>query len=267
MKALFTNHVLPFLAGWSADDRNHVRQKVYRTIGLSENTINNLLRDVENAPQLKIGYYPVDSEVHVTLTVIGKNPGDSDALFAEADARLTAILHDALYGVNQETMAQVVGSLLRERRLRLCVAESCTGGLISSKITEVPGSSEWFAGGIVAYSNELKEKFLSVDRRLLAEHGAVSAPVVRSMARGMAMAASSPVAVAVTGIAGPTGGTPDMPIGTVYFGLYHDQQVWDRHRLFTGSRTEIQELTAQTALDLVRRALLQQKGEHHGRYG
>ncbi|MHB8789860.1 MAG: CinA family nicotinamide mononucleotide deamidase-related protein [Desulfobulbaceae bacterium] len=257
MKELFVEHVLPCLASWAADDRHAIRQRVYRTFGMTENMVNKRLREIEKNPRLKIGYYPVDSEVHVSLTVLGQDPGESDTLFRQADEAITAALGDAIYGHNLYSMAAVVGELLRHRGLRLSVAESCTGGLLASKVTEVAGSSQWFVGGVIAYSNELKERLLGVNPRLLAEFEAVSAPVVRAMADGVQAQTGSEVSIAVTGIAGPSGGTPEKPVGTVYFGLRVNGEGTEYHRTFDGSRRDIQEITAQTALDLVRRALLQ----------
>jgi nicotinamide-nucleotide amidase len=256
MKELFVEHVLPCLAGWSADNRSAIRQRVYRIFGMTENMVNKRLREIETTPRLKIGYYPVDSEVHVSLTVLGRDPEESDVLFRQADEAITATLGDAIYGHNLYSMGAVVGELLRHRGLRLSVAESCTGGLVASKVTEVAGSSQWFVGGVIAYSNELKERLLGVDPGLLAEFGAVSAPVVRAMADGVRKCTGTEVSVAVTGIAGPGGGTPEKPVGTVYFGLWLNGEVTEYQRLFDGSRRDIQEITAQTALDLVRRALL-----------
>ena len=146
----------------------------------------------------------------------------------------------------------------------MSVAESCTGGLLASKITEVAGSSEWFSGGVVSYSNELKQKLLAVDNGLIAEYGAVSVPVARAMVIGVAHCTASQVAVSVTGIAGPTGGTEDKPVGTVFFGIFVNNTVTEHHFTFSGSRREIQEITAQTALDLVRRTLLNHKGVSNG---
>jgi len=261
MKQLFTEHVLPCLAGWSTDSRNHIRQRIYRTFGITENMINKRLQDIEHTDHLKIGYYPVDSEVHVSLTVIGRSHDDSPALFAKTDAAITSILGDTVYGYNQDSLASVVGTLLREKEWRLSVAESCTGGLVASRITEVAGSSEWFVGGVIAYSNTLKEQMLAVDPSLLAEHGAVSPSTALAMARGIQARTGTEVSVAVTGIAGPTGGTAEKPVGTVFFGVCVNQVVTEHHRLFSGTRKDIQEISAQTALDLVRRALLKHKGE------
>jgi nicotinamide-nucleotide amidase len=146
------------------------------------------------------------------------------------------------------------------------VAESCTGGLIASKITEVAGRSEWFVGGVIAYSNELKEKIVGVDRDLLSEYGAVSAPVARAMAEGIAAKTCSPVGLSVTGIAGPTGGTAEKPVGTVHIGLVANGRTSDYGYQFSGNRKEIQERTAQTALNHVRLSLLMHnKGDNNGR--
>ena len=256
MKELFIDHVLPCLAGWSADDRNHIRQRVYRTFGTTENMINKNLQHLENNTKIKVGYYPVDSEVHISLTVFGQSQDESDILFGQTDAEIIKILGDKIYGFNKESMAAVIGHLLQEKGLQLSVAESCTGGLLASKITEVAGSSQWFVGGITAYSNQLKEKLLAVDNRLIAEYGAVSVPVARAMAKGASVCTGSQISVSVTGIAGPTGGSDDKPVGTVFFGVSVNDEVTDHHFTFSGNRREIQEITAQTALDLVRQALM-----------
>ena len=261
MKELFVDHVLPCLAGWSADNRNHIQQRVYRTFGATENMINTKLKHIEQKPKIKIGYYPVESDVHVCLTVIGRSREESDALFNQTDAEIIRTLGTTIYGYNQESMAYVVGSLLKERGWLISVAESCTGGLLGSKITAEAGSSEWFCGGVVAYSNAVKQRLLAVDNGLIAEYGAVSVPVARAMVQGVAACMSSPVAVSVTGIAGPGGGTEDKPVGSVFFGVFDNGTVTDHHYRFSGSRREIQEITAQTALDLVRRTLLKHKEE------
>lgn len=265
MKELFTDHVLPCLAGWSADVRSYVCQRVYRTFGVSENMINRQLEEIEKTPGVKIGYYPVDSEVHISLTVAGRDQSESASLFGKLDADIRRALGEPLYGCNQETMAEVIGNMLRKRGWIMTTAESCTGGLLASKITETAGCSEWFAGGLIAYSNELKEKYLRVDKKLLAEYGAVSGPVARAMAEGAAAETGAALSVSVTGIAGPTGGTESKPVGTVFVGLFIEGTVSDHRYLFSGARKEIQERTAQTVLDLVRRTLLKHKGENNGR--
>ncbi|WP_417912048.1 CinA family nicotinamide mononucleotide deamidase-related protein, partial [Candidatus Electronema sp. TJ] len=214
---LLTEAVLPRLALWPGGSSNAVQMRLYRTAGLPECEINRRLLLLEQEEGISIGYYPVESEVHVSLTTSG-----ADLPFADADQRIRAALGEHLYGTDKESLANSVGQLLLRRGLTLAVAESCTGGLISAKITAVPGCSAWFAGGVVAYSNQLKERLLNVNAELLRQHGAVSAAVAEAMAAGMAQRSGAAAAVAVTGIAGPDGGTADKPVGTVYIGLHHD---------------------------------------------
>ncbi len=256
-RKLLFHHVLPRLAGWSGSDRKHMRMRLYKTVGLPEYTINQQLIRLEQAPQVAVGYYPVDREVHVSLNVSAADSRESDVLFSDADQHIRQALGDHLYGTDRETLAEVVGNLLREKKLMLSTAESCTGGLIGSRLTSVPGSSEWFAGGVIAYSNHLKEVLLNVDRDLLRHHGAVSGSVARAMAARLAARVGTKISLSVTGIAGPGGGTEEKPVGTVYIGLLYKDKVKDTLHHFSGSRKEIQEMTAQTALDTVRRALLE----------
>ena len=199
----------------------------------------------------------MECEVHVCLTVLGRDSTESDRLFAEAGERIRRTLGLHIYGTDHQTLPQVVGELLLEKNLHLSVAESCTGGLIGSMITTVPGSSAWFAGGVIAYSNQLKEILLDVDHALLTSHGAVSGQVARAMAARLAHRTGTTVSLSVTGIAGPGGGTSEKPVGTVYIGLFINNTVDDKLHHFSGGRQHIQQLTAQTALDTVRRALLQ----------
>ena len=259
-KKLLVDYVLPGLAGWSENNRNHLRLRLYKTVGLPEYSINHCLKKLEQQQQINIGYYPVDSEVHVSLTVSGCDRQESDRLFHDADQCIQQALGKHLYGTDRESLAGVVGKLLLKKNLYLTVAESCTGGLIGSKITTIPGSSNWFTGGVIAYSNHLKTTLLNVDHALLKSHGAVSGSVARAMAARLAARTGAKVSVSVTGIAGPDGGSEDKPVGTVYIGLYYNDKVKDTLHHFSGSRKEIQEITAQTALDTVRLALLEMDG-------
>ncbi|WP_446008088.1 CinA family nicotinamide mononucleotide deamidase-related protein [Candidatus Electrothrix sp.] len=252
---LLVDIVLPRLAGWSGCHK-YQQMRLYKTVGLPEHEINQRLMPLEQEKKVTVGYYPVDFEVHVSLIASGSSAEEVDVLFIDAEQRIREALGDHIYGTDRETLAEVVGNLLREKRLMLSTAESCTGGLISSQLTMVPGSSEWFAGGAVAYSNHLKEVLLNVDRDLLRNYGAVSGQVARAMAARLAARVGTKVALSVTGIAGPGGGTAEKPVGTVYIGLFYKEKVRDVLHHFSGSRKEIQALTAQTALDMVRRALL-----------
>jgi nicotinamide-nucleotide amidase len=257
MKELMADRVIPRLALWQGAAAAHVRQRMYKIFGLAETEINDRLRHLENGdPQLRIGYYPVFPDVHVSLTVIDFDTQTAQKKFLAAAAEIRELLDDSIYSSDDESMAQVVGRLLLEQKKTLCVAESCTGGLIAHKITRVAGSSAYFLGGVVAYHNAVKEKYLGVPFDLLARHGAVSPEVARAMAAGIRNGTASDIGVATTGIAGPTGGSREKPVGTIYCALAAGDRI-DIHPFhFAGDRRQIQELGAQTALDLVRRLLL-----------
>ena len=246
---LLIETVLPRLAAHSGSSRA-VRMRLYRTVGLSECEINRRLAELED--RAAIGYYPVGGEVHVSLSIAGP---DANTMFNEADQHIRTALGSWIYGIDQESLAEVVGRLLQKRNLMLAAAESCTGGLISSTITAVPGSSQWFIGGVVAYSNHLKEALLNVDKELLRYHGAVSGPVAEAMAAGLVEQTGADITVAVTGIAGPSGGSEEKPVGTVYIGLFYQNKTSSVLHHFHGSRNEIQEMTAAAALNAVRQEL------------
>jgi len=257
MEILLHSKVLPALRTFFPAPLNPVCQQVYRTCGLQEVAINRLLLPLEQNRALQLGYYPVGYEVHISLTLPDLAEGREAALFGETDRFIRQALGDHLFAVGDETLAAVTGRLLKERGLMLAVAESCTGGLISSTLTSTPGTSAWFGGGVVVYSNQMKQLLLGIDQAFLDQHGAVSAETARVMASQAAARLHCEIAVSATGIAGPGGATADKPVGTVYLGLCYRGQVSDHLCHFTGSRRQVQEKTTQTALDLVRRALLE----------
>jgi nicotinamide-nucleotide amidase len=257
MEDLLADRVIPRLALWADSPARHVIQQVYKVFGLPETEINQRLVHLEkNDPRLRLGYYPVFPDVHISLTVFDGSSRAATEKFAIVDAEIQAKLADCIYGTDDDTMASVIGRLLTAQSKTLAVAESCTGGLIAHKITSVAGSSDYFTGGVVAYSNRLKELYLGVAGEQLREFGAVSAQVAQAMADGIRQRTASDIGIGVTGIAGPTGGSREKPVGTVYFGLTADrrQETFCFH--FTGNRQQIQEISAQTGLNLVRRLLL-----------
>ncbi|PID72132.1 MAG: hypothetical protein CSB34_03505 [Desulfobulbus propionicus] len=258
METLLVDKVLPALKKWYPQTDVVVRQELYRTFGLPETEVNNRLVELEEIQGVQIGYYPVSCEVHVSLTIRAATTDGAEQLFAETDASIRKLLGVYMYATGQKSLAEVVGELMVEKApgKLMCTAESCTGGLISSTITQIPGSSSWFAGGVVAYSNALKESLLGVDQALLRNYGAVSPQSARAMAARLAAKLKCKTAVSVTGIAGPGGGSEEKPVGTVYIGLFHNDKVSETLYNFSGNRHQIQEKTALTALDTVRRALL-----------
>jgi nicotinamide-nucleotide amidase len=267
MHHLLTAAVIPQLAVWQGGSALAVRQRLYKVFGLEETEINRRLASLEDDdPRIKIGYYPVFPEVHVSLTAQDHAPDETGPLFDRYDAAIRRALGDALYGTGDETLEGVIGGLLTARRQTLATAESCTGGLVGHAVTRVAGSSAYYLGGTVTYSNGLKEQLLGVDPETIHRHGAVSGETARAMAEGCRRLTGADYALAVTGIAGPGGGTPEKPVGTVCFGLAASgtggQDICCR---FRGDRSEIQIIAGATALDLLRRTLLNKTLDFHAK--
>jgi len=259
MRELLLKAVLPRLAVWDGKPVRRVRQRIYRVSGLAEAEINQRLAELEGRDaRVKIGYYPVFPEVQVSLTVAATTALEADALLARSDREIKDLLGSNIYGLEEDSLEEVVGRLCAAAGLSLAVAESCSGGLIAAAVTRVPGSSAYFYGGVVAYSNALKESLLGVQPATLAAHGAVSAAVAGEMAAGIRRVAGSDLALAATGIAGPGGGSPEKPVGTVFLGLAAGEKVIAEPCYFTGNRRQIQEITAHRALDILRRYLQDQ---------
>ena len=258
MQELLAEKVIPRLGVWQEGAAKLVKQKVYKVFGLPETAINRCVNHLEKEEdgRIRIGYYPVFPEVHLSLTVIDEDESEIESTFEHLEKEIEISLADSLFGTDDDTMESVVGKLLQSQGKILATAESCSGGLIGHKITAVPGSSNYFAGGVIAYSNDLKEKLLGVNPTLLKEYGAVSSQVARAMAEGIRTRTGADIGVSVTGIAGPTGGTPEKPVGTVFVGLSMPDETIDIPCRFPGDRWQVQELTAVKSLDLVRRLLL-----------
>ncbi len=198
---------------------------------------------------------PQLGEVWVRITVRG-SAGVAEAALDEVEAALSERLGHDCYGRDQEMLEAVVGRLLIDRGLTLAVAESCTGGLLGHRLTEVSGSSRYFERGIATYSNEAKTALLGVSKAILTRHGAVSAQCASAMAKGIRAKAKTDLGLAVTGIAGPDGGSEEKPVGTVFLALATADDVKTERRRFRGNRSQNKWLSAQFALDLLRRHLL-----------
>jgi len=260
MKELLTDCVIPRLAAWQQGERRYVRQRLYRIFGLAEAEVNQRVSHLEaHNSMIRLGYYPVFPEVHLNLTTLGKSQEETDGLFQIVDQKVREAIGSFIYGVGDEGLAFTVGALLRQCGLTLALAESCSGGLISHLITSVAGCSDYYLGGVCSYSNAMKVKVLAVDPSILEGHGAVSGATAEAMARGIRAMSGADLGLSVTGIAGPDGGSDAKPVGTVFFGIDYQGEITHVRRQFSGKRGEIQSLSAQTALDLIRRKLLEQK--------
>jgi nicotinamide-nucleotide amidase len=196
-----------------------------------------------------------EGEVWVRLRARGGTPEAAAATLAVLERRIAEALGDDCYGRDGESLEQAVGRRLTERGLTLAVAESCTGGLVGHRLTGVPGSSAFFERGVVVYSNRAKEELLGVSPDILRTHGAVSRPCAEAMVRGICERSGAVCGLSITGIAGPDGGTPTKPVGTVFIGLAVPGGVEARQFRFTGGRASVKWQSSQMALDMLRRSL------------
>jgi nicotinamide-nucleotide amidase len=201
---------------------------------------------------LEVGYCARPGAVDVRLTAGGEG---AEKLVGEGEAVVQRILGENIFGFDDEEIEQVVVKLLAQKKKTLALAESCTGGLVASRITDVPGASEIFLGGVVSYANSAKERFLGVRAETLRQHGAVSEAVAREMALGAREKFGSDFAVAVTGIAGPGGGTAEKPVGTVFIALASADGVAVKKFLNVWERATFKQVTATQALEWLRRTL------------
>jgi nicotinamide-nucleotide amidase len=260
MRALLEAEVIPLLRRRLAPAGGIVSRTV-RTAGLSEALVAERVADIAgDTGPLALAFLPHGTGVDLRLTYapaagVGGAQADPAAVLDGVVARLCERLGANVYALGAVDLAEVVGGMLRERSMTLALAESCTGGLVARRMTEVPGASDYVLGGFVTYSNESKRAMLGVADATLREHGAVSEACVREMAAGARRAAGSDVAIAITGIAGPGGGTADKPVGTVWLAVALPTAVHVRRTLFPGDRTEVRERAAQAALDMLRRSL------------
>jgi len=251
MRGLLVEEILPRIAQRVSGGRV-VLSRVLRTTGVPESALAERIGPVEDdiAP-LTLAYIPSIDGVDLRLTAWSLPPEEAEQRLSEAAAGLRARLEEHYYGQDGTDLAAVVLDLLRGQRL--AVGESCTGGLIAARITAVPGASEVFVGGVVAYANGVKSDLLDVPAALLEAHGAVSEQAVRAMAEGVQRRFDAGAAIAVTGIAGPGGGSPEKPVGTVWLAARLGATTRAVQRVFPGERGEIRARAAQAALDLLRR--------------
>jgi nicotinamide-nucleotide amidase len=255
MRKLVEHEVVPRLAAKAGS--SVIRSLVVRTSGLPESSLAERIGEIETeiAP-LTLAYLPCLDGVDLRLSAWDLAPDEADRRLRSAGDLLRARAGESVYAEGEGDLAALVLEEARTRGIRLAVAESCTGGLLGARLTEIPGSSDVFVGGVIAYDNEVKVELLGVSAALLAEHGAVSEPVVGAMAQGAAQRFGVPTALAVTGIAGPGGGSPEKPVGTVWIGCVLRDDVETRRIMFAGNRHEIRARAAQAALLLLYRRIL-----------
>ncbi len=255
MEAMFSEGLRPVLEE-RFGNRSFIRRRILRTAGLSESAVNQAIQDILKQEPRIAGLTAKETGVDIRIVVREGSAERSQAIIQKIEKTVRERLGDAVYGVDGQEMAEVVGALLKQRRLRLAVAESCTGGMIGSRITEIAGSSDYFDRAAVVYSNDAKTAMLGVPKELIEKHGAVSSEVAAAMAQGILQAARTDIGIAVTGIAGPGNESEEKPVGLVYIGLASSEGVKTGEFRFLGTRAQIRLKTSQMALDMVRRHLI-----------
>ena len=258
MKPMFEGHVLAALREVSGGIV--VCRRLLRVSGMGESAVDELIAPVyKSYPNVQTSILFNRTEIEIHLSAASHDPAAAERTLDELSVGLAQPLGAALFSKNGETMEQVVGGMLAARRETLAVAESCTGGLIGMRLTEVSGSSAYFLEGAVTYSNDAKIRTLNVSPDTLGQFGAVSKQTAEEMAKGMRDRAETDHAIAVTGIAGPAGGSDEKPVGTVFIGYSGASGTRSLHVLFPGDRHLIRWRASQAALDYLRRQLIKER--------
>jgi nicotinamide-nucleotide amidase len=251
---MFENKVLPYLR---TKVHSTIRSRMLRVIGVGESAAEDMLKEIFNAQtNPTIAPYAKEGEVHLRITAKTDTIEEADQLIDEMEDRVKAILGENIYGQDEESLEEVVLKLLQERKMTLSLAESCTGGLIASRLTDVAGASESLMYGVVSYSNEAKIKILGVKEETIRNYGAVSSQTAEEMAAGAKRINGTDIGISITGIAGPGGGSADKPVGLCYIGIAIGDTVKTYKNMFNGNRKRIKWNSGSRALDLLRRELL-----------
>lgn len=258
MKAIFSDHVIPRIM--QIEGRTEIVQRTLKAAGIGETVLQAEIESITHLlePALRIAYLPGAYGVRVRLTISGRNAGERiDA----AEQCIRAKLGTVIFGQDDDTLESVLGEMLRIRGMTIAVAESCTGGMVLNQLTNVSGSSRYVLGGVIAYSNQVKQYQLNVDADTLRQFGAVSEPVAVQMAEGVRACLGSDIGLSVTGIAGPSGGTADKPVGLVWIGYSDVHESWAVKYQFGLDRDRNKQKSVVAALNLVRRSLLKHGGQ------
>ncbi|MBN2177892.1 MAG: competence/damage-inducible protein A [Deltaproteobacteria bacterium] len=248
--------VVPLLRKTFGETGETRRRRTIKSFGLTEAEVAKRLSDLDIGPGIEIGFYPRFPENHIVVTARGGSEKEVDERLGRIEEGIVERLGKYVFGYDDDTMEGIVASILTKRNMTLAVAESCTGGLITDRITNVPGSSAFLERGVVVYSNRAKTELLGVPPEVIETEGAVSETTALLMATGVRDLAKADVGLAVTGIAGPTGGTEGKPVGTVFIALANDTGSFCRELHFRWDRRRNKEMTAQIALELLRRSLV-----------
>lgn len=254
LEAMFDAACAPRLARASTGQR--IRTRIYKVVGLPESEVDIRAAAIYKAyqnPTTTILAKPGVIEIH--LRARAETDQKAEAMLAEVGDRIELALGEYVFSTQGESLEEVVGIYLVMRGKTVAVAESCSGGLLAERLTRNPGSSDFFLGGAICYSNDLKTKLAGVPRTLIEEHGAVSQPVAQAMAEGIRTRTGASIGVGITGIAGPAGGSPEKPVGLVFIGLADERGTLVREFRFPGNRERVRQWATQMALEMIRRRI------------
>lgn len=254
MIPMFDSLVFPYLKEKS---HNTIKSRTLKVAGVSESKLQEMLQDIiDKQENPTVALYAKTGEINIRVTAKTENPVEADALINNMMDKIKEILGDTIFGSDNDTMELVVNNLLRKNRKTISVAESCTGGLVSSRLTDIPGASDNLMNSLICYSNDAKARLLGVREDTLKRYGAVSKETAEEMALGIKNISKTDIGLSITGIAGPHGGTPEKPVGLCYIGWAFEDKVYTQKCLFNGSRTKNKFRASTKALDLLRLFLI-----------
>ena len=256
MKGIMRDHVIPMIT--KKFNVPTIIHKTVLTMGMGESWLSEHISEWEDAlpPEIKLAYLPSPGRVRLRLSAYGTDKGLLHSTLQVEVSKVIELIPELVFGYDEDTIESVVGDLLRKKKLTVATAESCTGGLIAHKLTSVAGSSEYFLGSVIAYAYEVKTQSLGVDQTDLVKHGAVSELVVTQMAEGAKKTMKTDYAIAVSGIAGPGGGTAEKPVGTVWIAVAGPRGTHAKKFQFGHDRKRNIEMSANTGLNMLRKELL-----------
>lgn len=260
MIPMVENHVVPFLTERISGHRQYLVTRVFRLIGIGESAVEEKVQDLIRSHNPSLAPLAHIGEVHLRAGAKADSVEAAEALIRPLEEELRLRIGRFIYGIDKTTLEQAVVEELIARGKTIAVAESCTGGMLGARFTDVAGSSAVFQGGVISYSNEVKEQMLGVPRELLAAHGAVSREVAEAMAAGVRERLNADLGVSITGVAGPGGGSAEKPVGLVYIGLATADRVFATENHFIGIRQDVRRRSTQVALQMVRDELLRSEG-------
>jgi len=231
-----------------------IKSRIIKITGLAESKVNEIIEDIlKIGGNVQMGIYPHPEEIHVKITVTEKNEKSAGLIINKIEQKITSRLKDYIFGYDNEKLEEVVGRKLLKTKKTLAIAESCTGGLLSNRITDVAGSSNYFKLGLIAYSNESKNKLLNIPMEIIKKYGSVSKQVASLMAKNIRILTGTDYGIGISGIAGPGGATKEKPVGLVYIALATKDKTICKDLHFVGTRNLIKYKSTQAALNMLRK--------------